>query len=164
MSNTETIHLKKMTIKNLCEVPRGTPDDTKAYFKARVAANAAIATIIGHVTGYGLKNGQYGENIFFTGDFFARNEENGKVFESGKLYLPKDTADTIKSQFDSRPDANAGVEFKLQVSVVADPNSGFTYIASPIRDAQTVSRRAALLGDLGNAPKLAIASSSKKKA
>jgi len=87
------------------------------------------------------------------------------LFESSKIFLPKDTAETIIARFDSREDKSSAVEFKLTVTVIEDAASavGYTYLVSPIRDAEEVNRRAQLLSGIASVQK-ALPAPQKKKA
>lgn len=168
MSNEETILLKKMTVKTLFGMSRD--EDAKKYFRNLAdeagKGGAELAVIGGKVNGYGNKATQFGDSTFLTGFFVAQNRQDGKLYRSGVLYLPKGTAEALAAAFEKRNEKADWIRFQLTLSVTEDSKSavGYTFICESARDTETLNEEKELLQafDMLPAPKKLKAISGKK--
>lgn len=138
----------KLSLKEIIGLKRNTPkDQVVSEMRKHAESSTQIASIIGDVEGYGVKATQYGESIFLAGLFIARNEINGDIFKSDKIYLPKNAVDNIVAKFKGRTGPEDKVKFQLGVRVVEDSASatGYTYICEPVRTPEIVSREQEML-------------------
>lgn len=152
MSNA--ILLKKITLKEICELKRDMPKEKVVeFFQAKAEQNAEIAVIAGEMTGYGGRTTQFGESVFLTGLFFAQNRETGQMYKAGKVYLPKDATENLVSMFQQRDQADKYIRFQLSVRVVEDSgNTGYTYVTEPVRTPESINREAELMSTFAALP------------
>ncbi len=149
----ETKLSKSLSYKLLAGIPEMQDEEVKAHMKELAKTDTVLAAIAGEVTGYNVKNGQYGENIAFSGTFVAQSAITGEVFETTKIFFDKGFADQLRGRFDTRKDADEIIKFSCQISVVKHAKSPFfTYMTTPLRTPEAITRRAELLGTLASAP------------
>lgn len=160
MSDTKLA--KSLSYKLLAGISEKSDEEVKAHMKELAKSDTVIAQVAGEISGYNIKNGQYGENIAFSGEFVVKSAITGEILESTKMFFDKGFSDILRGQFDQRKDQSAMVKFSAQISVVSHKKAPFfTYMVTPLRTPEAITRRAELLGTLASAP-LQIAN--KKKA
>ena len=119
--------LKKITIKDVI----GKPEIGKKVLIGGVAEKHQI------------KMTNFGESIYFTGNFVAVDPTSKKQFESNTIYLPGDVSESMARTMDKQEenDETPSVEFQLEVSVVASEksNTGYSYMTREIETKESVN-------------------------
>lgn len=154
-SHLSTNLSKSLSYKLLAGIADKADEEVKAHMKALAVDNTVLCQVVGAVSGYTIKNGQYGENIAFSGDFLVKSAITGEIFESTKMFFDKAFADILRGKFDQRKDADAEVKFSAQITVVKYTKSPFfTYMVTPLRTPEAITKRAEMLGTLASVPLL----------
>lgn len=144
---------KSLSYKMLAGVGNLLDEEVKAHFKELAKEDTVIAQVAGEISGFSSKTGQYGENIAFSGEFIAKSAITGDIMETTKMFFDKGFSEILKGQFQNRGDGNSMVKFSAQISVVKYHKApGYTFMATPLRTPEAISRRAELLGVLASAP------------
>lgn len=157
---------KSLSYKTLAGLSEASDDEVKSAMKEFAKTDTIITQIAGEITGYSIKNAQYGENISFTGNFVARSAITGEIFETSKMFFDKGFSEQLRSQWDSRIDSGEIVKFSAEIMVIKFNKSPFyTYMARPLRTPEAITKRAELLSTLASAPlPVKIAAPNKKTA
>ncbi len=124
--NTPPTIIAKMSMKALETVPQKVASGDKN--------SLAMARVYGIASGIkGFTNGQTGEVAFaLMGDFEGVNIETGKVFRSGKLFLPGGIHESLTGPF-MADDPVTSLKFALEFEVVKAGNpAGYTWRAKPL--------------------------------
>lgn len=162
---TTTIPLAKITMKTIFGLGRG--DDAKQYFQNLLKEKGAteLMVIQGEMNGYGGKVAQFGENVYLTGEFQCINRLTSEIFESTKVYLPKSFTETVLAKFINRAANAETIDFAASFTLAEDKggSTGYTFVATPIRDAQAVNKRAERIATLMSLPAPAAALTHQKK-
>jgi hypothetical protein len=98
--------------------------------------------------------------VAFIGEFEAINLEDGRVFRSGRLYLPKGISEVMEKTFAGikSSDKNATVEFAFEIASVKASNPiGYSYEAKALRKATQVDALADLRNTMKSLPAVAVA-------
>lgn len=144
---------KAVTYKLLAGIPEKQGEEVNAFMRDLAKRDAVLMQVAGEITGYTSKQGQFGENIGFNGEFILKSAITGEVFETTKVYFDKAFAEQVKARFDQRSESSERVQITAQVAVVSHSKAPFfTYMATPLKTAETVSRKAMLLSLLAEAP------------
>ena len=149
----ETKMSKSLSYKILAGLQDKNDEEVKAAMRELAVNDTVITSVAGEISGYGVKTGQFGENISFNGFFVARSEITGEVIETTKMFFDKGFGEQLRAQFDNRNQNDEVVRFSAQISVVSHSKAPFfTYMAVPLRTPEAITRRAELLGTLASAP------------
>lgn len=155
MANTTSL-AKSLSYKKIAGFVDLTEEETKQKMKELAQSDTVLCSVAGEVTGYTIKSTAYGPNIGFTGNFVVRSEITGEVFESTKMFFDKAFSEIIQGRFDKRAENAEGVSFSCSVAVVKHNKAPFfTYMVTPLRTPEAISKRDALLATLDSAPKVA---------
>lgn len=88
-----------------------------AFKKPEAGTSLALLTVIGVVLAVKTRTTDAGETTRFVGDFIARNEQTGALFQADSLILPTFAADMLS---DAGAGGDAAVSFSLNVSASTD--------------------------------------------
>lgn len=140
-----TAQLKKMSMKTLLGASKKTTIGDMIK-DGRIKTGQVLIKIVGVVTGSRHGSTTYGDYVAFSGDFVAKHDITGEVYQSGELFLDRNTSDQVAAKLAENPD---GVEIAVQVAIQIDPDSsvGYCYVTRPLQAVPQV-RMAALLAKL----------------
>jgi len=99
--------------------------------KPKEGESAVLYRVLGIANGIKSGESTYGEFTAFTGNFKAINLETGKVYQSGKVFLPSIAQTMLEGALS---DANTdSVEFAFDIGVKHAANAiGYEYTVTPL--------------------------------
>jgi hypothetical protein len=81
--------------------------------------------------------------VFFVGSFEAINMQDGEVYRSGKLFLPKGISELVETAVNKNP--NESIEFAFEVrSIKATNPAGYSYKVLALKSPEKTDELAAL--------------------
>lgn len=156
-------YVAKLTIKSIgCkpDMVKTLPDSEKKF---------PLCRIYGKVSDVRTKEDTKNAGSWFTyfaGTFEAINLQDGEIYRSGVLYLPKGISEMMEGSFKNiqAQDKNASVHFAFEVSSVKATNPiGYSYEARALVKPEKEDELAALRGEMLKLPALGEAVTSGKK-
>jgi ABC-type Fe3+-hydroxamate transport system substrate-binding protein len=149
--------LRTMTAKEIMGVTGKDSVAKEQWMKHAKAGFEPLFHIAGDVQGYGMKHTTNGEQTFLLGIFLGRNNVTGQLFRSTKVYLPsKGDSETIVAMFktgrETDKDFILGFTYEYNVEESDKSPTGYTYVGSPERSPEQVTREAELIGRMKALP------------